>query len=49
MKKYNKLIVSSLLIAFVLSTPAFSFADNNKNDKENKNKIVIKAPPRYIQ
>lgn len=42
MKKYNKLIVSSLFVAFILSTPAFSFADNNKNGDKNENKTEQK-------
>lgn len=36
MKNYKKLITGSLLLAFILSTPALSFADNEKNGKENE-------------
>ncbi len=38
MKKYNKLVIGSLLTALILATPALGYAkDNNEDNKGNKN------------
>lgn len=39
MKKYNKIVVGSLLSALILSTPAIGFADNDNENKGQENKI----------
>ncbi len=42
MKNYKKLITGSLLLAFILSTPALSFADNEKENKDEVKTVQVK-------